>query len=507
MLAIFFRALRQTCKQLHSLVTSSTTLQYTLSLAANGMLDGPSSIPLTTAERLALLRTRHAAWRTLSLGLASASIHLPGYCQASDFVGGYFGRCFSHNLDDVDSIGTPNLTLVTLPSRSPTRELKVETHDVGVHMKDFTLDPSQDLLALLDMLGTDSGTVRIHLRQLNDPTASHPGAGAAMLEAEAELDILECTLDIAGDVLALYVRHNTPQVIIFNWRTGEEVVNMIPPAHPVPSESFSLLSPRTFLVAYPDPDAIRLFSFTSPSPSKIASVTAIMRLPPTVPGASYFSISAVTSHWLAAAPPGSAHFPSNNHRVCTLNYRVSHAHGWVTLSFIVRARTFGAILRVAQARLASGEPADKMVWDWPVWLTPFARVLALPQLSRSNPRYVHGARMLAKNGYGGLELLDFDVPASERRDSHPTWELCNTELDDRSFGYFEGEPSELKVQGLLDTSAMSEFYGDYLSQQAAGGEGDGDDGDRVVGEAASAAQSAHNYGDVSEQKLTSVLRI
>lgn len=190
------------------------------------MIDGPSTLPLSASERLSLLQTRRSFWRTLTLGAPSATIQLPGLCQAYDLVGGYYGRCAGPSDIDPAAIDAPDrrlLTLVTLPSSNPLQDVKVETHDVGVQTKDFAMDPSQDMIALLEMPRPDE-RARLHLRRLSEPGINHPEAAVDILEGRTGSFIDECMLDIADDVVALYVRQLAPRVIIFNWKTGEELV-------------------------------------------------------------------------------------------------------------------------------------------------------------------------------------------------------------------------------------------------------------------------------------------
>lgn len=200
-------------------------LQYKLALAANGMIDGPSSIGLTASERLSLLHERRLSWRQLTLGSPDASIHLPRQHGGSEFAGGYFGRCFTaYSPEDVAN-GQPDLTLVTLPSRSPPVQTKIEAYNFGFRIRDFVLDPSQDLLVLLEVPGLD-GRFRIHPRNVGKPSEAHPGADTAVVESKTREDIsdLPCELQIADDVVALFVRSATATIVIFNWRTGEELI-------------------------------------------------------------------------------------------------------------------------------------------------------------------------------------------------------------------------------------------------------------------------------------------
>ncbi|VDB86096.1 unnamed protein product [Peniophora sp. CBMAI 1063] len=469
----------ETCKQLNALVSASVPLQYKLALAATGMIDGPPSFPLTASERLSVLDSRRGRWRDPIIGPPDASIRLPRQGTGYEFAGGYLGRCFPHNQSEISADDAQQFKLVTLPSRTPYREANVETYDLGhIAIEYHTFDPSQDLLVLLERVRED-GNIKVHLRRLSIPGTAHPDATSALLSSHADNTefVMDYELHIADDVVALFWRGPASGVIVFNWRTGEELVNMNPKytRHP---QDFAFLSPRAFLITYSIDDiVIRLFSFTSPSESnsKDLPITATIRLPPPVSGAFLIFLHVSTSPWLSHAPQ-TAHYPSNDRRIFTFSLAIEDSQqDRHELCITVLSRTLNAILNVAQSRRASGEPPERLVWDWTSWLPPCARVLALPR-SFGWSRHVHGARMLARNERG-LMILDFDVPFKDRSDEHWSSEHMSSPGDEgEKFRYFDGEPGVLNIRGLLDVSAMSEVYGNVWKE----GEEDGDTMDSML---------------------------
>ena len=187
------------------------------------MNDGPPSFPLTTSERHSLLVTRRETLRELRLGSPDISIRLPGRSEGygNEFAGGHFIQCFSQDPEDPLPVGTPHLALITLPSRFPSRQAIVETFDMGFNVTGTASDPSQDLLVLLVML--PGSQVTIHLRKLSRPSETHPDASAASLAGMTWNNGPACEHQIADDVVAIFSREES-RVIIFNWRTGEELV-------------------------------------------------------------------------------------------------------------------------------------------------------------------------------------------------------------------------------------------------------------------------------------------
>lgn len=73
-------------------------------------------------------------------------MQLGGPCQAYEFVGGMF----AFSTAGVAGVhASKNLVVNTLPSRFSEGSSTVR-EDIGVLMKDFAIDPSQDLIALVE---------------------------------------------------------------------------------------------------------------------------------------------------------------------------------------------------------------------------------------------------------------------------------------------------------------------------------------------------------------------
>ena len=132
----------QTCKSLHNITSSTAELQYHIELAAEGLVDGVDC-PLSPAERLRLLRARRARWRRLDWQ-AVAHVDVSGTCQAYELVAGVFAL----------SKGPRHLSLTTLPTHDAPPAQR-EHVDVGFLTRDFAIDPSQDLVAFVELLILD----------------------------------------------------------------------------------------------------------------------------------------------------------------------------------------------------------------------------------------------------------------------------------------------------------------------------------------------------------------
>lgn len=116
-------------------------MQYNVELAADGLVDGVGC-PLTVAERYKLLLERRKRWRFLDWTHVKP-ISAPALCQAYELVDGVFASSEDNGLN-----GSRHLSLTWLPTFcEPARY--IERKDMGVALRDFAIDPSQDLIALV----------------------------------------------------------------------------------------------------------------------------------------------------------------------------------------------------------------------------------------------------------------------------------------------------------------------------------------------------------------------
>jgi len=135
--------LKQVFRQLYALVTMSLNLQYCVKLAAEGLVDGPPVGPASmTAEWMDLLLEQCVAWRGIRPRW-HATLVLVGHCHAYNLMGGMFTKV-PKEFDAAQWLVTS-----WLPSNTAD-EMRLIVDDLGVRINDFTLDPMQDLIVLLE---------------------------------------------------------------------------------------------------------------------------------------------------------------------------------------------------------------------------------------------------------------------------------------------------------------------------------------------------------------------
>ena len=116
-------------------------MRYKIELEAEGLVD-EVGCPLPVAERYKLLMERRKRWRWLDWSQVAA-FPTPALCQAYELVDGVFASSMSTGLG-----ASRHLSLTRLPTASePART--TEWQDLGAPIRDFAIDPSQDLVALV----------------------------------------------------------------------------------------------------------------------------------------------------------------------------------------------------------------------------------------------------------------------------------------------------------------------------------------------------------------------
>ncbi|KAG7441677.1 uncharacterized protein BT62DRAFT_955490 [Guyanagaster necrorhizus] len=213
------------CRAFKNVVNGSLALQYKTELAMDSMEDGESS-HLLNAERLERLRELRRAWANLDWK-EFTSIPFSGECSAYELVAGVFVKMFLGR--DFSSTRLPSSTRPTVH--------QVVFPDQDMLVKDFAMDPSQDLLAMLvdDASPPSYTTNRIltmHLRSLstlNDhPEAEVPRINISIRPGEMWANLVGvCTIQVAQDSLALFIRQPIKEshLYIWNWKTGKLLIN------------------------------------------------------------------------------------------------------------------------------------------------------------------------------------------------------------------------------------------------------------------------------------------
>jgi hypothetical protein len=189
-----------------------------------------------------ILLARRAAWRALR-PTRRAAIVLAGRCHAYELVGGLFAKALE------DAGAARRLVAAWLPGNAGRGERRLVVDDLGVRIKDFALDPSQDLIVLLEHRAVPGSAERadicVHLRKLSGGVvAPHPVAKVPVLYKRALELVQGCMIQIVEDIVGMYFWVPFHAVLMWNWRTGEELFVRV---HITPLSIVSLMMLFIFL--------------------------------------------------------------------------------------------------------------------------------------------------------------------------------------------------------------------------------------------------------------------
>ncbi|KAH9172424.1 hypothetical protein EDB89DRAFT_1965167 [Lactarius sanguifluus] len=407
------------CRHFHALVATSINLQYRVELAAEGLIDGsPGGPAYTTAARMDLLLERRVAWRALR-PRRRASVALAGHCHAYELVGGLFAKA-------LEEYGAARRLVASWLPSNTADETRLVVHDLGVRIKDFALDPAQDLIVLLEhrpAVGPSANTsaatagadIRVHLRKLSaGAVVPHPEAKVPVLCRRALGPVHGCMIQIVEDVVGMYFWMPLHGVLIWNWMAGEELVFIQEDQAPERIWDFSFLSPRAYMVTtLKDGGEIRIYSFASPSSFRRPAHVATLHLPTPHPNRALFELTTTTGPFLARPPAGSPFSFSRTARVhvFTLHHDPgAHRGRWQPACFVVHNRT---LMRYVETYHDDGNGAMDVPWE--EWGPAGTRFFVLAN-GFQWLRYVHGTRVvcpvLQPSGESRVEVLDMNVHAS-----------------------------------------------------------------------------------------------
>ena len=120
-----------------SLIDETTVFQYRIALFASGMEDGPPG-DLTTSNRLDLLRHYEASWKNISEWNEHTIVSGRGG------VWELYGNVWAHSRE------SGVIEFVQLPSRIRGIPMRQWTLKFGFAVRDFSMDPSQNLLVTIE---------------------------------------------------------------------------------------------------------------------------------------------------------------------------------------------------------------------------------------------------------------------------------------------------------------------------------------------------------------------
>ncbi|KIJ62437.1 hypothetical protein HYDPIDRAFT_30404 [Hydnomerulius pinastri MD-312] len=445
--------LPQICRRFKDIIDTSVELQYHIELALDGMMDGPPS-PLSTGERLSRLRSLRSSWSTLSWK-SKVTVPMPGACYAYEFVGGVF--CKTHNIQQHPRIGSRQFSATWLPSsHDPGHTLVRE--DLGLPTRDFAMDPSQDLIILFRgaeeialPLVVVSGTLELHIRTISTNN-DHPGARLPILRTPVSFPVTSAFIQIVDDIVGMLycVDPDSPRITLWNWKTGELVVDRSSLNLPPATWDFSFIDSHSiFATCGSRTGSIEIFTFSCDTTSSGASEPgqqplvhiASLRLPAILPFVRVFNLGTHTGPFLASCPPGKPFTASNEDRIHVLTAQYINPRPTEGprnrpkfCVFFHNRMLEGYIGRHAEQEDNGGIPVVIPWEEWGPANTRFlphngtfqwlrwAFTLDVHPISSASIEYVHGQRVivpsLVEQGKSRMQVLDFNIRNTPRQNCY-----------------------------------------------------------------------------------------
>ncbi|KAH7926824.1 hypothetical protein BV22DRAFT_323419 [Leucogyrophana mollusca] len=202
---------KHVCRLFYSIITGSVALEYIVELLAAGMDDGIH--PSADITRLHALRNHQKAWDSMTW--TETGYIFMEWGHRWKLCGGVLCQ----------ATGTGDLSCVQLPSRCREIEDKRWTlANFGFNVRDFTVDPSQDLLVLLEATGPHRSFI-VHLRSLTTGAHHSLASGPSIIHSPCPLGSWEFTIQICRQRLGIligdsYISDNDKDLMVWDWKTS-----------------------------------------------------------------------------------------------------------------------------------------------------------------------------------------------------------------------------------------------------------------------------------------------
>ncbi|PPQ72003.1 hypothetical protein CVT26_007963 [Gymnopilus dilepis] len=404
------------CKKLHDMYQDLLKLRYDIELHINGMVDKEDS-KTPMAQRLSRLYDLRLGWKDLNwknmkevdLGTYFMPNHPP------EFAAGVVA------ISSEDS-----LKVIWLPSAEGNGRM-VEHHSRSAHIPigDFTIDPTQDLLVLLnDHIRND--TARVHLRTLST-NEDHPLALHPILTYKTYEDVFadqrgrrrHVKIRIVNDILALFIDDFWSRLLIWNWRNGVIIYDSKLELD-ITIKNFTLVDHESFLLTANSDigGALLLYTFDSTSLSGVTPVlVARFGLPP-IRSSFRVKVSIEAAPLHAKSPDDALFSTSPTSRIYVVSisyireeeqdYRKVHS----SYELFVHHRTFkkyldGYTIRDKERSTEADPKLPPLEVAWANWGEAETRILSCHPVPWS--RHMHGTRVVhVKNGCS-IDVLDFNM--------------------------------------------------------------------------------------------------
>lgn len=264
--------LSETCRLLHNIVKTSTSIQYQIERKVANVVHGESQ--LSIADCLTLLKKTEHKWATLQFSRVEEASSRPG--NLWELFGGVLAfsmRSSSNHIHTYEGLSFIELPSALRGAESKTRSLT----NLGYKIRDFGMDPAQDLLVVIEVVHAPVGYFAKLLTMSTGQ--SHPLASQPILSCNDRPPLIRYSfvIQVMGDFLGVLLHTNLQnnfvilqdQFLLWNWKTGHKVLQLSPCQDNIRYDSFSFISPSHLVIPrlQPIPDTnvlpyLEVYSFS-----------------------------------------------------------------------------------------------------------------------------------------------------------------------------------------------------------------------------------------------------
>ncbi|KIY63757.1 hypothetical protein CYLTODRAFT_425829 [Cylindrobasidium torrendii FP15055 ss-10] len=216
---------RRVCKACSDLIDNSKTLSYQRKLAQSGLVQNGVAFPTVAAERLACLdKYINSSLFQLKNGPEVIDDETP---MMGMNLWEFFGNVLAQQSGEGITFKRFRSSLTGTPERMWTAKPNIH------RVRDFGMEPSQDLLVLIQApiwRGPHANRAHlIHLRTMETGEV-HPAAKEKTLHLEAVIPDAHMThgIQVCGEYLHIFFKSEAQEsyIIVWNWKTGTKIMHL-----------------------------------------------------------------------------------------------------------------------------------------------------------------------------------------------------------------------------------------------------------------------------------------
>ncbi|KDQ64293.1 hypothetical protein JAAARDRAFT_27918 [Jaapia argillacea MUCL 33604] len=368
---------------------------------------------LSIAERLAMLKNYQKSW--LSLAWSEEQSLTTRRSRVWEIAGGAWGS----------STGDASLSFTQLPSVSrgiPFRQWSIK--DVGFSIRDFCMDPSQDLLTALELPTSDGGPYILHLLSLSSGTPHPMSRAPSVLYLHSGETVLASSfsIQICGPLVGvlLFFTTRVTELLIHDWYRLQLHMDIGVISHyPKFMDSFAFLKSDLILVcSFVDSDGsntfqptLQVFKCTPEDSVRDPEPLCSFGLPSLAEGAEYAQIIIRADPSPAYRPEANTSVPfytGQSQRLFIISSQIARRQDIASQTFFVPARTF--LHHIDQIHVPG---THHFIWER--WGPSGCRLLDI-RTDGTWESYVYGSRFvhMVGNPGVGLVVLDFNQLTVQR---------------------------------------------------------------------------------------------